>query len=132
MTALRVAALLLVMNAAVLVAGAFAGGGGPATEGPTWLPPLWLRSSILLVVAAGLWFGLRWAWWCGVVICSALVLWIGIASLLLGLGGYFTGEGAGFRAVHLGLLLGTVLGALALLVSGPGRRAQSPLHSIAG
>ncbi len=120
------------MNAAVLVAGVLAGGDGPATEGPTWLPPLWLRSSILLVVAAGLWFGQRWAWWCGVVICSGLVLWSGLAMLLLGLGGYFTGEGAGFRALHLGLLLGTMLGALALLVSRARRRAQSPVHSAAG
>ncbi|PYO36868.1 MAG: hypothetical protein DMD86_03960 [Candidatus Rokuibacteriota bacterium] len=130
MTALRLAALLIVVYAVVLIVGVLAAGGGPGIERPAWLPPLWLRVSVPLAVAAGLWFARNWAWWCGVAMCSGLALWSALSTLVLWLGGYFTGEGAGPRVLNLGLLLGTLLGALALLVSRRGRATKnlSTLH----
>ncbi len=90
-------------------------------ERPFWFLPLWIRAGIPLAVAGGLWFGQRWAWWIAVTMCAGLLLWIGVASFVLALGGYFTKEGAALRALHLGLLVATWLAALALLLSGSGR-----------
>jgi hypothetical protein len=121
MTAWRIAALMLVANTVVFVIGMAVGGSDAGTARPSWLPPVWLRATIPLAVAAGLWFGHRWAWWVAIVGCSVFLLWAGLASVVLGLGGYFTGERVGFRTLHLGLLLATWLAALALLLSGAGR-----------
>jgi hypothetical protein len=62
------------------------------------------------------------------VMCSVLLLWTGLASLGLAFGGYFVGEGAALRTVHLGMLLATWLAALALLLS-PAGRAMGRLTS---
>jgi len=49
------------------------------------------------------------------------LLWVGVATFIVALSGYFTGGGAVLRALHVGLLVGTWLAALALLLSSPGR-----------
>ena len=121
MTTLRIVALLLAANTAVFVVGVLGGVGSAGVERPFWFLPLWIRAGIPLAVAGGLWFGQRWAWWIAVTMCAGLLLWIGVASFVLALGGYFTKEGAALRALHLGLLVATWLAALALLLSGSGR-----------
>ncbi|OLE46939.1 MAG: hypothetical protein AUG01_11245 [Candidatus Rokubacteria bacterium 13_1_20CM_2_69_58] len=121
MTTSRIVALLLVANTGVFVVGALTAGSGRSIGPPIWLPPLWLRAGIPLAVAGGLWFGQRWAWWAAIVMCAGLLLWVGVASFVLGLGGYFTEEGAALRALHLGLLVATWLAALGLLLSGSSR-----------
>ena len=121
MTTLRIVALLLLVNTAVFVLSVPRGGGAVGIERPTWLPPLWIRAGIPLIVAGGLWFGQRWAWWIAVAMCAGLPLWTGVAGFGLALGGYFAEEGAALRALHLGLLVATWLAALALLLSGSGR-----------
>ncbi len=121
MTRLQIAALLLVANTAVFIVGVLGGGGNAGIERPFWLPPLWIRAGIPLAVAAGLWFAQRWAWWIAVAMCGGELLWIGVASFVLALGGYFTEEGAALRALHLGLLVATWVAALAFLLSGSGR-----------
>ena len=113
----RVAALLFAINAVVFVADIALRGTSPGVGRPGWLPPAWLRAAVPLVVAVGLWFGHRWVWWVGVVMCSALLVWTGLASLVLALGGYFAGEGAASRIIHLVMLIATWLAALALLLS---------------
>lgn len=117
MTTWRVAAVLLAINTAVFVVGMAVAGSPTGPNRPAWLPPVWFRAGAPLVVAGGLWFGYRWTWWIAVAMCSVLLLWTGAASLVLALGGFFAGEGAGLRALHLGLLLATWLAALALLLS---------------
>jgi len=119
----RVVALLLVANTVAIVAGALALG-GTSTHGiqrPIWLPPLWLRSTIPLAVAGGLWFEERWAWWIAVTMCAGLLLWTGVASFLLALGGYFSGDGVTLATLHLALLVATWLAAFGLLLSRSGR-----------
>src|SRR5262245_22927774 len=116
------AALLLGINALVFAIGIVLSGSSAGIDRPAWLPPSWIRAAVPVVVAAGLWLGHRWAWWVGVVMCVALLLWTGLASLVLGFGGYFAGEGATWGTVHLGMLVATWLTVLALLLS-PAARA---------
>ncbi len=118
MTTLRMVAVLLVANTVIFVAGVLGGGGSDGVKRPFWLPPLSIRAGIPLVVAGGLWFGQPWAWWIAVPMCAGLLIWSGIASFVLALGGYFTEDGAASRALHFGLLVATWLAALALLLSG--------------
>ena len=125
MTTLRIVALLLVANTVVFVTGVLGGGGSNGMERPSWLPPLWMRIGIPLTVAGGLWFGQQWAWWTAVVMCVGLLLWTGIASLVLALGGYFAGDGAALRVLHSSLLVVTWLTALALLLSASARTLES-------
>ena len=127
-TTWRAAAVLLVINTMVFVIGIALGGNSAGVDRPGWLPPVWFRAGAPLVVAGGLWLGHRWAWWVTVLMCSVLSLWTAFASLFLALGGYFAGEGAASRAVHLGMLLATWLAALALLLA-PAARAASRLTS---
>jgi len=122
----RIAAVLLVANTAVVVVGVLSAGGSVGIERPFWLPPLWVRAVIPLAVAGGLWLGKRWAWWIAVTMCGGELLWVGVASVIVALGGYFTGGGAVLRALHVGLLVGTWLAALALLLSRPGRAKGRP------
>ena len=117
MTTLRIAAVLLVANTVVFVVGVVRGGGGAGVERPFWLPPMWIRAGFPLAVAGGLWFDQPWAWWVAVAMCSGLLVWSGTASLVLALGGYFTGDGGAWRSLHIGLLIGSWLVALALLLS---------------
>ena len=118
MTTLRVVALLLVANTVIFVAGVLAGGGSHGVNRPFWLPPLWIRAGIPLAVAGGLWFGAEWAWWVGVAMTAGLLAWMGVASFVLALGGYFTKAGAAFHVLHFSLLAATWLAALALLLAG--------------
>lgn len=124
MPRVRIVALLLVVNTAVFVAGMAFGGAVAGADRPIWLPPVWLRAGIPLAVAVGLWFGNRWARWVAAAMCTVHLLWAGIASIVLTLGGYFTGDGVVFRAIHAGLLTGTWLAALALLLFGTGRTSE--------
>jgi hypothetical protein len=117
LTTPRIAALLLVANTVVLVTGVLKGGGSAGIKRPSWFPPFWIRVGLPLAVAGGLWYGQHWAWWTAVAMCVGLLLWSGIASLVLAFGGYFAGLGAAFRILHLSLLVGTWLTALALLLS---------------
>ena|SRR5438046_1439246 len=121
MTTLRIVAVLLGANTIVFVIGVLGGGGSGGIERPWWLPSLWIRAAIPLAVAGGLWFGQPWAWWLAVAMCAGLLIWSGIASFVLALGGYFTQDGAAWRTLHLGLLVITWLTALALLLSGSAR-----------
>src|SRR5947208_1253115 len=114
MTTLRIVAGLLVANTIVLVIGVLVGGGSAGIDRPWWLPSVWIRAAIPLAVAGGLWFGQPWAWWLAVAMCAGLLIWIGIASIALAPGGYFTEDGAAWRTLHLGLLVVTWLSALAL------------------
>ena len=123
MTTLRLVAMLLVANTVVFVIGILSAGGSAGIERPFWLPPRWIRAGIPLAVAGGLWFGQRWAWWSAVAMCAGMLVWSGVATFVLALGGYFTEDGAALRALHLGLLVVTWLAALALLLSAPGRTA---------
>jgi hypothetical protein len=124
----RAAALLLAINTVVFLTGIALGGTSAGGDRPAWLPPVWFRAGAPLLVAGGLWLGYRWAWWLAVVMCSVLLLWTGFASLFLALGGYFGGEGAASRTIHMGMLLATWLAALALLLS-PGARTVGRLTS---
>jgi hypothetical protein len=117
MTTLRIVAVLLVANTAVLVMGVLGAGSSAGIERPLWRPSIWIRAGITLAVAGGLWFGQQWAWWIAVAMCAGLLIWSGIASFVLALGGYFTKDDAASRVLHLGLLVGTWLAALALLLS---------------
>jgi hypothetical protein len=126
MTTWRVAALLIVLNTTLFVIGMTIGGSNIGPDRPGWLPPVWFRIAAPLAVAGGLWFGHRWAWWIAIAMSAVLILWMGSASLVLAFGGYFTGQGAASRAMHFGLLLGTWLAALALLLSGPDRAVGPP------
>jgi hypothetical protein len=128
MTTWRAAALLLAINTTVFVIGIVFGGSSVGADRPGWLPPVWFRAAAPLVIAAGLWLGHRWAWWLAVVICAAELLWTGLASLVLTLGGYFGGERAAWRTIHVGMLVATWLIALALLLS-PSARAVGRLTS---
>lgn len=120
LTTPRIAGLLLVVNSVVLVTGIIsARTGGMARL--FWLPSMWIRVGIPLAVAGGLWYGQQWAWWTAVAMCVGLVLWAGISTLVLALGGYFVGQGATLRILHFSLLVGTWLAALVLLVSASGR-----------
>lgn len=121
---MRIAALLLAVNSIVLVAGVVTGGSMGAKR-PWWVPSVWIRAGVLLVVAGGLWYGQPWAWWIAVAMCVGLLLWTGIASVVLALGKYFAGEGAVLRLLHVGLLVGTWLAALAILLSPSGRLSGS-------
>jgi hypothetical protein len=116
MTTLRVAAIFLVANTVIFVAGVLGGGGSDGVKRPFWLPPLWIRAGIPLAVAGGLWFGQQWAWWVAVAMTAGLLVWIGVASFVLALGGYFTKDGAAFQVLHFSLLATTWLAALALLL----------------
>ena len=121
MTTPRIVALLLVANTIVVVAGILSGGGSRGIERPSWLPSIPVRTGIPLAVAVGLWFGQQWAWWAAVTMCAGLLLWIGIASFVLALGGYFSGEGAAVKVVHFSLLVVTWLAGLGVLLSASGR-----------
>jgi len=48
MTTTQIAAMLLVANTALFVAGAVGGGKSEGVERPRWLPPLWARAAIPL------------------------------------------------------------------------------------
>ena len=109
--------MLLVVNTVMVVVGVLGGGGSDGVKRPLWLPPLWIRAGIPLAVAGGLWFGQEWAWWLAVAMSAGLLVWIGVASFVLALGGYFTKAGAGFRVLYFSLLATTWLVALALLLS---------------
>jgi hypothetical protein len=122
----RAAALLLVINAMVFVVGIALGGSSAGVDRPTWLPPVWFRAAAPLAVAVGLWLGHRWAWWGTVVICAVSLMWTGMASIVLTLGGYLAGEGAAFRSAHLAILLLPWMAALILLLS-PAARAVGRL-----
>jgi len=124
----RAAALLLAINTVVFVIGIALGGSSVGTGRPGWLPPVWFRAGVPLVIATGLWLGHRWAWWLAVFLCSTFLLWTGLASLMLAPGGYFGGQGAASRSVHLGMLVATWLAVLVLLLS-PGGRAVGRLTS---
>jgi hypothetical protein len=116
MTTLRIVAMLLVANTVIFVAGVLGGGGSHGVKRPFWLPPLWIRAGIPLAVAGGLWFGQEWASWIAVAMCAGLLIWSGVASFVLALGGYFTKTGAAYRVLHFSLLVATWLTALALLL----------------
>ena len=116
MTTLRIVAMLLVANTVIFVAGVLGGGGSHGVKRPPWLPPLWIRAGSPLAVAGGLWFGQEWAWWVAVAMSAGLLVWIGVASFVLALGGFFTEDGAAFRVLHFGLLAATWTIALALLL----------------
>jgi len=117
LTTSRIVALLLVATIVILVAGVLKGGGSAGIKRPSWFPPLWVRVALPLAVAGGLWSGQQWAWWTAVAMCLGFLIWSGTASLVLALGGYFAGAGAAFRILHLSLLMGIWLTALALLLS---------------
>ena len=117
MTSWRMAALLLALNTLVFLSGMAVGGSSVGADRPSWLPPVWFRAGAPLVIAAGLWLGYRWAWWLALMMCSVFLLWTGLASLVLGFGGYFVGEGAAFRTLHLSMLLATCLAVFVLLLS---------------
>lgn len=116
----RIAALLLIANSVVLLTGVISRG-TRGVDRPWWVPSIWIRVGIPIAVAGGLWYGQPWAWWTAVAMCVVLLLWTGIASLLLVPGGYFAGDGAALRVLHEGLLVGTWLTALAMLLSASGR-----------
>ena len=116
MTTLRIVAMLLVANTAIFVAGVLGGGGSHGVKRPFWLPPLWIRAGVPLAVAGGLWLGQEWAWWVAVAMSAGLLVWTGVASFVLALGGYFTKPGAAFQVLHFSLLAATWLTALALLL----------------
>ena len=61
MTALRVAAVLMLVNAVVLYVGLRRAGASSSQGRPAWLPPRWFRVLIPLTVGAGLWFEQSWA-----------------------------------------------------------------------
>jgi hypothetical protein len=61
MTALRVAAVLMVVNAVVLYIGLMRVGVDSTPKRPAWLPPRWFRVLLPLTVGTGLWFGQSWA-----------------------------------------------------------------------
>ena len=124
MPPVRIAALLLVANTAVFIAGMLLRGAVAGANRPIWLLPIWLRAGFPLAVAVGLWFGHRWAWWVAVAMCAVLLLWTGLASIVLAFGGYFTGDGVAFRAIHVSLLMGTWLVALSLLLFRTGRTRE--------
>lgn len=117
LTTPRIVAMLLVANTVILVTGVLKGGGSAGIKRPFWVAPLWIRVGLPLAVAGGLWYGQQWAWWTAVAMCLGLLLWSGIASLVLALGGYFAGVGAAWRILYLSLLMGTWLTALILLLS---------------
>jgi hypothetical protein len=116
MTTLRVVAMLLVANSVILVAGVLGGGGSRGSRRPIWISPLWIRAGVPLAVAGGLWFGQEWAWWAGVAMTAGLLAWMGVASFVLALGGYFTMPGAAFQVLYFCLLAATWLTALVLLL----------------
>ena len=121
MTTPRIVALLLVANTIVVVAGVLSGGGSRGMERPSWLLAIWIRTGVPLAVAGGLWLGQQWAWWAAVAMCAGLLLWTGIASFVLALGGYFSGKGAALKVVHFSLLVVTWLAGLGMLLSASGR-----------
>ena len=106
---------LLVSHSVIHYLGARSGGPLPEGERPSRLP-LWLRASIPLPVAAGLWFDQRWAWWSAVLMCGVLCLWQVVARVLLVAGGFFHGERAWRRRAYFGFLLGAMLFSLVLLL----------------
>lgn len=116
--ALRIAAILLAANAVILVLGVLTAGGRPqgTPERPAWLPPLWLRAAIPLVVALGLWFGQPWAWWIAVPMSALMLAWSALSVSMLALGGFFS-ERTGSRAVYMGSMTATWVGVLALLLA---------------
>jgi hypothetical protein len=118
LTAWRLAALFLILSSVVFVIGLKRSDGNIGPDRPRWLPPVWIRAGMPLAVAGGLWFGQRWAWWLATVLCGAMIVWFSAAVLVLALGGYFAVQGAAARAIHLGMLLGTWLAALVLLLWG--------------
>ena len=109
-----IAALLIVANTAIFLAGVL---GHPPSgiARPFWLPPVWVRASIPLVVAMGLWFGQSWAWWPAVVMSAGLLAWMGIATSMLALGGFFRKQPR--RAALFGVMAALWVGSLALLLS---------------
>ena len=121
---MRIAAVLLAVNSVVLVIGVITGGGMGAKR-PWWVPSIWIRAGLPLVVAGGLWYGQAWAWWTAIAMCVGLLLWTGIASVVLAFGRYFAGDGAVMRILHVTLLVGTWLTALAILLSPSGRLIAS-------
>ncbi len=116
MTTLRIAAMLLVANTVIFVAAVLGGGGSQGVKRPFWLAPLWIRAGVPLAVAGGLWFDQEWAWWVGVAMTAGLLAWMGVASFVLALGGYFTKPGAVFQVLYFSLLAATWLTVLALLL----------------
>ena len=56
--------------------------------------------------------------------CSVLLLWTAFVLFFLVVGGYFAGEGAALRIVHVGLLLATWLAVVALLTSPAARSSR--------
>ena len=113
MTTVQLAALLIVANTSIFLAGRF---GSPSLglARPSWLPPVWVRAALPLAVAGGLWTGHSWVWWAAVAMSAGMLAWMGIASFLLTLGGFFTkqprrvavfGVMAALWAVSLALLL---------------------------
>ena len=120
MTAHRIAAMLLAANAIVTIIGSVGGGGNGQIERPMWLPSIWTRVAIPLIVGLGLWLGQRWAWWLAVAMCTGLLLWAGVASLMLTRGGFFTEAGATATDRVSRFLDGHMLTALALLLSPTG------------
>ena len=116
MTTLRIAAMLLVANSVILVAGVLGGGGRRRATRPIWISPLWIRAGVPIAVAGGLWVGQEWAWWAGVAMTAGLLAWMVVASFVLALGGYFTMPGAAYQVLYFCLLAATWLTALAMLL----------------
>ena len=71
MTTVQLAALLIVANSSIFLAGRF----GPPSLGmarPSWLPPVWVRAALPLAVAGGLWTGHSWVWWAAVAMSATI------------------------------------------------------------
>jgi hypothetical protein len=118
MTVLKMAALVLAINAAIGVIGVLTFGhrADDVVRRPTWLPPLWVRGAIPLAVAVALWFGQPWAWWVAVAMSIVMVARTTVASSMLAFGGFFA-ERTASRIVYIGSLAVTWIGVLALLLS---------------
>jgi hypothetical protein len=115
MTAPQLAALLIVANTSIFLAGRFGLPPSLGTARPSWLPPVWVRAALPLAVAGALWSGQSWAWWAAVAMSAGMLSWMGIASCLLALGGFFTKQPR--RVALFGAMAALWAGALTLLLS---------------
>jgi len=115
MTAVQTAALLIVANTSIFLAGRFGLRPSLGIPRPFWIPSVWVRSALPLAVAGGLWFGHSWVWWAAVAMSAGMLAWMGIASCLLALGGFFTKQPR--RVAVFGVMAALWAGSLALLLS---------------
>jgi hypothetical protein len=79
------------------------------------IAPLWVRACLPLPIAAGIWLGQEWAWWAGLLLSAASVLWQSFALPSLVRDGFFRGPTAPIRVFCSILLFGTMAIALIAL-----------------